>query len=252
MNTTTATASSRQIKDLSGPRGWPLLGNMFQLKASRIHQDVEQWAREFGPLFRFRIGLRNVLVVSDHELLAAAMRDRPDGFRRSPRTVIVATELGLPGGVFSAEGEDWRRQRRMVMASFAPSHVRAYFPSMAKVALRLRGRWQRAARSGEAINLQADLMRFTVDTIAGLAFGKDINTLESGEDVIQRHLERLLPAIFRRALAILPRWRWLGIGNPTDFRGVWLTPSAVVNRRIWAGMRRDLPQGPPHSSPSTA
>ena len=95
-------------------------------------------------------------------------------------------------------------------------------------------------------------MRFTVDTIAGLAFGKDINTLESGEDVIQRHLERLLPAIFRRALAILPRWRWLGIGNPTDFRGVWLTPSAVVNRRIWAGMRRDLPQGPPHSSPSTA
>ena len=69
MNTTTATASSRQIKDLSGPRGWPLLGNMFQLKASRIHQDVEQWAREFGPLFRFRVGLRNVLVVSDHELL---------------------------------------------------------------------------------------------------------------------------------------------------------------------------------------
>ena len=225
---TVTRAAPRQIKNLSGPRGWPLLGNMFQLKASRIHQDVEQWAREFGPLFRFRIGLRNVLVVSDHELLAAAMRDRPDGFRRSPRTVIVATELGLPGGVFSAEGEDWRRQRRMVMASFAPSHVRAYFPSMAKVALRLRGRWQRAARAGEAINLQADLMRFTVDTIAGLAFGKDINTLESGEDVIQRHLDKVLPSIFRRAFTLVPYWRWFKLASDRELdRSV-----AVINSTI--------------------
>ena len=44
-------------------------------------------------------------------------------------------------------------------------------------------------------------MRFTVDAIAGLAFGTDINTLESDEDVIQRHLDKVLPAIFRRVLA---------------------------------------------------
>ena len=54
-----------------------------------------------------------------------------------------------------------------------------------------------------------ELMRFTVVAIAGLAFGKDINTLESGDDVIQRHLDKVLPAIFRRAhrralLALVP------------------------------------------------
>ena len=51
-------------------------------------------------------------------------------------------------------------------------------------------------------------MRFTVDAIAGLAFGKDINTLEAGEDVIQQHLDKVLPAIFRRVLSLLPYWRW--------------------------------------------
>ena len=66
----------------------------------------------------------------------------------------------------------------------------------------------RAAREGRDIPLQADLMRFTVDAIAGLAFGKDINTLESGEDVIQRHLDKVLPAIFRRVLSVFPTWRW--------------------------------------------
>ena len=184
------------------------MGNTFQVRRSSIHRDVERWAQTFGPLFRVRLGGAELLVVSDHELMARIMRDRPDGFRRSPITSRIATEMGLPQGVFSAEGEDWQRQRRMVMASFAPGHVRAYFPALVRVGLRLRARWQKAARAGQSINLQADLMRFTVDAISGLAFGKDINTLESGDDVIQRHLDKVLPAIFRRALTLVPYWRY--------------------------------------------
>jgi cytochrome P450 len=201
-------AALRRIQDLPGPRGWPLLGNTLQVTPARIHLDVEAWAREFGPLFRIQLGRNRQLVVADHELLAAAMRERPEGFRRSPFTSQVGAEMGLPQGLFGAEGEDWRKQRRMVMASFAPGHVRAYFPSLVKVTLRLQSRWLKAARAGESIPLQADLMRFTVDAIAGLAFGKDINTLESGDDVIQRHLDKVLPAIFRRVLSAVPYWRW--------------------------------------------
>ena len=58
------------------------------------------------------------------------------------------------------------------------------------------------------IDLQADLMRFTVDTIAGLAFGSEVNTLESDEDVIQDHLNRIFPTVFKRIFAPLPTWRW--------------------------------------------
>ena len=202
------TPTLRRIQDLPGPRGWPLLGNGLQVRPARIHLDVERWAALYGPLFRMRFGRNRQLVVTDAELLNAVMRERPDTFRRSPFTSRIGAEMGLPQGLFSAEGDDWRKQRRMVMAAFAPGHVRAYFPSLLKVALRLRGRWQRAAREGRPIPLQADLMRYTVDAIAGLAFGKDINTLEAGDDVIQRHLDKLLPAIYRRVLSFVPYWRW--------------------------------------------
>jgi len=199
----------RRIRDLPGPPGWPLVGNSFQITRARVHQDVERWARQYGPLFRMQLGRRMQLVVSDHALLSGVMRDRPDGFQRSPLSRAVGAEMGLPQGVFVAEGDDWMRQRRMVMASFAPGHVRAYFPALLKVALRLRARWEKAARASAPITLQADLMRFTVDAIAGLAFGREINTLESGEDVIQRHLDKVLPAIFRRAFSFFPYWRYV-------------------------------------------
>ena len=198
----------RQIADLPGPSGLPVLGNLLQVDRKQIHRNVEQWAREHGPLFRFALGRRRILGVADHELLNALLRDRPDGFRRTRHMELIGREMGLTPGVFGANGEAWRMQRRMVMAGFDPSHVRAYFPSLLKVTRRLHGRWQVAARSGAAIELQPDLMRFTVDAIAGLAFGADINTLESDADIIQRHLDKIFPALFKRMFSLVPVWRW--------------------------------------------
>ncbi|MDN3919358.1 cytochrome P450 [Roseateles violae] len=198
----------RRWEDLPGPRGLPLLGNALQVRALRFHQQLEQWARDFGPLYKLRLNERRLLVVGDHEQVAAVLRDRPEGFRRTSKMERIWVEMGLPIGVFGAHGETWARQRRMVMAGFDPAHVRRYYPAMQRVAANLGARWQAAARAGRAIDLQADLMRYTVDTIAGLAFGEQVNTLQSDEDVIQRHLDKIFPALFRRILSPIPLWRW--------------------------------------------
>jgi cytochrome P450 len=47
-----------------------------------------------------------------------------------------------------------------------------------------------------------------VDAIAGLAFGTEVNTIESDEDVIQRHLDQIFPTIWRRSHAIVRYWKW--------------------------------------------
>jgi cytochrome P450 len=204
----------RQVDDLPGPRGWPLVGNLFQLHRATIHRSVERWCREFGPLFTFRIGRRRLVVLSDHELITAALRDRPDGWRRTQQLQTIGREMGLTPGVFGAEGDVWRRQRRMVMSGLDPGTVRAYLPSLQRVTERLRRRWQAAAREQRTLDLQTELMRYTVDTVAGLAFGSDINTLESDGVVIQQHLDRIFPALYRRVMSVLPTWRWVKL--PAD------------------------------------
>jgi len=211
-----ATRPLRRADELPGPRGLPVFGNALQIDAPRFHLQVEQWCREYGPFYRLQIGKRKILVVGDHAAVAAVLRDRPDGFRRTSRLEEIWTEMGLAPGVFGANGDVWRRQRRMVMAGFDPAHVKRYHPALLKVAQRLAGRWRQAAQQGTAIDLQADLMRYTVDAIAGLAFGAEVNTLESDGDVIQHHLDKIFPALFKRILAPLPLWRFVRM--PADRR----------------------------------
>ena len=206
----------RQLSDLPGPRGLPVLGNLLALKGQQMHQTLEAWARQYGPYFCFKILGYRILAVADHEAVAALSRDRPEGFRRAARGAQVVKELGFDVGVFFANGDAWSRQRRMVMAGLDPAHMREYFPSLVKVAQRLEGRWRQAARDGAVIDLQSDLMRYTVDVISGLAFGADVNTLESDADVIQRHLDLIFPSVTRRMLSAIPYWKWFKL--PSDRR----------------------------------
>jgi cytochrome P450 len=204
-------APATRIVDLPGPPGLPLIGNAHQIRLAHFHQQLEAWREQYGDAYRMRIWARRFLVISDPQVAAEALRDRPHNFGRTARVSAAASEMGF-GGLFASNGEKWRRQRPMVMAAFDPGHVRRYFPALMQVAQRLSARWRKA---GDApIALQADLMRYTVDVIAGLALGTDINTLEGEGDVLQQHMDKIFPALFRRTLAAFPYWRWFKL--PAD------------------------------------
>ena len=209
-----AIGTQRRIADLPGPRGLPLLGNAAQIWPRRAHIDFENWARRYGTFYRARLGPLTLLVVSDPAAIQAMLRDRPEGFRRPSHVERIAREMGTDIGLFLAEGAEWRRMRTMVAAGFSARQLRAYFPSLRRVALRLRDRWARAA--GAAIDLNADAKRYTVDVVAGLSFGADVNTLETDDDLIHPHLEFAMAMLYRRVILPFPYWRLFRL--PADRR----------------------------------
>jgi cytochrome P450/nitrite reductase/ring-hydroxylating ferredoxin subunit len=220
-------ATTRSLRDLPGPSSLPLIGNLFQLDRARLHEVLEQWAIEYGPIYRYRFGVRPVVVVSDHRLSEQILRARPDAFRRMSTVEPVFSEMGV-AGVFSAEGAAWRPQRRLAMEALSPRHLRGFYPVLRTVVSRLRARWQRASQSATPVDVADDLKRFTVDVTTLLAFGHDLNTLEQqGDQIIQRKLEQIFPAFNRRLFAVVPRWRL--IRSAADRR----LDRALADLRAW-------------------
>ena len=48
----TTAAASKSLDDIPGPKGVPLLGNMFEIKQATMMQDLRKLGREWGPIFK--------------------------------------------------------------------------------------------------------------------------------------------------------------------------------------------------------
>eukprot|EP01034_Spumella_vulgaris_P033000 gene33000-40730_t len=196
----------RSIAELPGPKGAPLLGNLRQIQPGRFHRNMEDWAREFGPIFRFTMMKRSFVVVSDRDTIAAILRDRPERFRRSSRTARMLEEAGTRG-LFTAEGEEWRRQRKLAMRALTPEVVHRFFPTLAMMTERLCRRWKAALADGRAVDVLRDLKAYTLDVTIGLAMGQDINTLEHEDNPLQRDIEFCFKRVARRLTTPLEYWK---------------------------------------------
>jgi cytochrome P450 len=218
-STTDAPASpARSIDDLPGPPGLPLLGNALQLRrADRFHLLLEEWCRRYGPIFRVKIGPgQQVIGIGDEQAINEILRDRPEGFRRSrvfreTQEEILGESEHLKGGyqpgVFAAEGEDWKRQRRLVVTALNSNHLHRYFHIVRTATERLHRRLARAAADSRPLEISDDLTSFTVDVTSALAFGHDLNTLERGDDELRSHIQRLFAMTARRLTTPIPYWR---------------------------------------------
>jgi cytochrome P450 len=209
-------SAKRTIKNLPGPPGLPLVGNLHQLwRIERSHLVAEQWAERYGPIVKFRVGRRMSLYVSDVDEINRMLRERPDGYRRWPEVEAAFEGIGFPG-VFSVEGDAWRRQRRLAVTALNASHLHRHFNVIHTAAERLHRRLTELAHEGSPVDLTDVLTSYAVDITSTLAFGIDLNTLEHGKNELQQHIQRVFTMLNFRLFFPIPYWRWLRL--PADRR----------------------------------
>lgn len=195
-----------KVKDLPGPKGKPIVGNLFSLDLPQLHNSIEEWSKEYGDIFRLNLGIFDHLVVTRPSMLQKIMKERPEGFARSNKMNKVIREGGVHG-VFNSEGDDWNRHRPIVAKGLDVKHQKDFYPAIEPVLGRLYKKWLDRAESGEAFILQKDLLRFTVDVTSSLAFGYPMNTIEEQGGAIQDHMEKVFPMIFKRINMPIPWYK---------------------------------------------
>ncbi|KAJ3306298.1 hypothetical protein HDV03_000221 [Kappamyces sp. JEL0829] len=178
------------FKDIPGPQGVPFFGNVFQIKSlETLHETLEEWAFQYGPLYKFSIMGNTMLVVSDWEAIQEILKKRPDGFSRDAqmRAAFVSFKTD---GLFSFEGATWSKSRPPVAAALTPVKVRG----MQRVVVE------------EALALQKELNAYAERQAAVIRdFAGPISPPHPRNRFDPKQLEPILTIIQKKVLQVLLR-----------------------------------------------
>ena len=166
-------------RSIPGPPEVPLLGNT--LAVHQNYDDFVEWlvrmTDKYGPTWTFRIiGQPRFVVITDPANVEHVLKTRFDNYPKGPGWQERFQEV-LGAGIFNADGEAWRVQRKTAshmfsQGSFKTNMLHVFVKHGHKLQDMLLG-----AKSGEAIDIANVFFRFTLDSIGEIAFGKDIGSL---------------------------------------------------------------------------
>ncbi|KAJ4824036.1 hypothetical protein Tsubulata_007432 [Turnera subulata] len=74
--------------------GWPVIGNLLQLKEKKPHKTFARWAETYGPIYKIRTGASTVIVLNSTEVAKEAMVTRYSSIstRKLTKALKILTE----------------------------------------------------------------------------------------------------------------------------------------------------------------
>ena len=157
-----------------------------------------------------------------------------------PRLVKQILEPTIGQGLLSSDGELWRRQRKIVSASFTPPAVDALVPVFGKVAQSAADEWQPGRR-----DMAASATAATMQVISQALFSGD-SRLTSPEAM--RHISRALEAVTEARIQVILGLPLVPV-TPRGWRGragqqyLRRTIGKVVRERLEPGAPDDFVAG---------
>ncbi|KDQ16690.1 hypothetical protein BOTBODRAFT_106698 [Botryobasidium botryosum FD-172 SS1] len=174
---------SSPLRNLPGPKKYNLLwGNLKEIFQSEGPKVQEGWIKEFGPVIRYRIAFgKHRLFTTDtravtHILSHAYKFPKPDQLRNALGDI-------LGRGLLFAEGDDHKRQRRIMNPSFGPAQIRSLTPVFLDKSQELRDvLLKKITESGSAYETDVLpwLSRATLDVIGIAGFDYQFSALSDG------------------------------------------------------------------------
>lgn len=161
-----------QIPMISGTK---LTGHAAEFRSRRLDFFVRA-ALEQGDIAAIRFFNKTALVVSSPELLHDMLIERPRLFGKSAgiRTVLYPF---AGEGLFTSDGDLWKRQRKLMAPLFQPSYMAKYAEGMSESITKGIDAW----REGELIDVGREMTRITMGVVGKALF--DIDTFGEADEL---------------------------------------------------------------------
>jgi cytochrome P450 len=129
---------------------------------------VLEEAARLGSLSHIPFGPRAMLLVNHPDFVHEVLVEKAGSFYKT-RQLKKIFEASLGQGLLTADGEYWRRQRKLVQPAFHHKRIEAYAQTMVDYAERMMKDW----RAGEQRNIDHDMMKLTLGIVSKTLFNAD-------------------------------------------------------------------------------
>ncbi|GKT76670.1 3-hydroxyphenylacetate 6 hydroxylase [Colletotrichum tofieldiae] len=174
-----------KIRNLAGPRGWPIVGNLFQYPKQVPAETYRQWAKKYGPVFQIQLGNTTCVVVNSVESAKQlflgqrhAMNSRPTFYVFHKKVSKAVTSIGT-----SPWDDSCKRRRKLAAGALNRPRVESYAPILNLEAREFLKDLYSECRNGSVdIDFRPAVRRFALNLSLTLNYGTRVSNVESLED----------------------------------------------------------------------
>ena len=191
----------------SGPKPHFLVGNI-PLAGPAPLDTFTRWAAQYGDIFYYRAAWLHVYFLNRPDLIEYVLVRNPQNFLKDR---VVQNSRWLPGtGLLTAEGDAWKRQRRLIQPAFSRDRMATYANSMTDAAEQMLRTW----RPGTVVDIHQEMTSLTLRVVVRALF--ELETMETGE--ISRSLNTIMLNSIGGRLLFPPFFRYLPLPGMRDVR----------------------------------
>ncbi|KAF2324661.1 hypothetical protein GH714_016001 [Hevea brasiliensis] len=180
-------ARKRNLRLPPGPKGLPLVGNLFQLDNSNVQKYLWQLSNQYGPLMSLRLGLKQTLIVSSAKMVKEVLKTQDLEFCNRP-PLLGLQRLSFNGLdlAFAHYDAYWREMRKIfVVYLFNSNRVQDFRPIREDEVSHMLENISKLANDSKPVNLTEAMMALTSAAICKVAFGKRF--VEGGNEAKRFH-----------------------------------------------------------------
>src|SRR3954465_13357508 len=125
-----------------GPRGYPLLGSIPTIARIGMPELLRQSRERYGDVVRVKVAGRTMILLAPPDHVRHVLNDRRDNYFKGP--TYDSFRLLSGNGLITAEGDFWKRQRRLSAPAFHSNAIAALGKLMADDTVDMLAEWDAA------------------------------------------------------------------------------------------------------------
>ncbi len=186
-----------------GPARWPGLDEL-QVLRDGPHEFLLELSRRYGHAVRYPIGPFRFYQFTHPDAVQQVLVTDQTAYDKDTFQYRLLSEI-TGDGLLTMDGPAWLQRRRLAQPSFHRARVAEFAPTFTHYAERLVARWERPARTGEPVDVAADMMHVALQAVVKTLFGAEVGDRASA--MWRATLDVLHHLMFRaRTFGIVPRW----------------------------------------------